>query len=268
MLCSAQITTPCFFTKPSSSGLTHPEVGWGLQLRHYCCRIWHTFPPSMPMWSVSLVKCFANTLKLLPQLQSPYRDPETAQQLVSNEGTLSYRSWPNAEVMNNTQLSLETGEIWAGTKSRRILLLIATSRAEEGGIIGILLPLKSARALPASTLRAEFQLGLKIIYLKSMATGLSKQNLTEAQPGFSGRQALLTSSSGVWFLWNETFNSNLRLKEKWKNFTQSWGRREAQQCSFTATPRDFNERGASCVLTFPSFKIGNKLRQPHQRSVW
>lgn len=70
MLCSAQIITPRFFTKPSSSGFTHPEVGWVLRLRHYFCRMWHTTPPRMPMWThVSLVKCFVNTLKLLPHLK-------------------------------------------------------------------------------------------------------------------------------------------------------------------------------------------------------
>lgn len=79
MLCSAQIITLCFFTKPSSSRLTHPEVGWGLQLRHYCSRMWHTFPPSTPVYTVSLVKCFANTPQLLPQPQTPYRDMEKAQ---------------------------------------------------------------------------------------------------------------------------------------------------------------------------------------------
>lgn len=44
MLCSAHLTTLHFFTKPSSSGkpgLTHPEGGQGLQLRHYYCGMWH-----------------------------------------------------------------------------------------------------------------------------------------------------------------------------------------------------------------------------------
>lgn len=86
--------------------------------------------------------------------------------------------------MNNTQLSLETGKYEQGVESRRILPLIATSSAEdkeEGGILGTLLPPKSARVLQVSSVRAGFQIGLKIIYLeKSMATGLGKQNFTEA----------------------------------------------------------------------------------------
>lgn len=86
--------------------------------------------------------------------------------------------------MNNTRLSLETGKYEQGVESRRILLLIATSSAEdkeEGSILGTLLSPKSARVLQVSSVRAGFQIGLKIIYLKkSMAIGLGKRNFTEA----------------------------------------------------------------------------------------
>lgn len=131
MLCSAQIISPYFFTKPSSSGLTYPEVGWGLQLRHYCCRMWHTFPSSTPMWTMSLARALLIHLNYSHNLKFHTETRRKHKRWFS----MKEHCLRDLDQMQKLWTTLRNGEIWAGAKSRRILLLIATSRAEykEGG---------------------------------------------------------------------------------------------------------------------------------------